>query len=208
MLHAAGLDGIRDGDPLEVGATATLARLAAVAPEPLAAAARIPDYEIRGQATVGGNVLSGGDLQAALIVLGARVRSQARRGERQEPVEDFLAASGQRLVLSVEVPRPLAGVYLAARRRHSHTHAVLTVAVARRSDGAHVAVGRLAEHAPAVACRSVELALARGTAPREAAAAVVNDVRPEDDTLASAWYRSRLLPVLLVRALEQLEEAR
>ena len=80
LLHAAGLDGIRDGDPLEVGATATLARLAAVAPEPLAAAARIPDYEIRGQATVGGNVLSGGDLQAALIVLGARVPLRRRAG--------------------------------------------------------------------------------------------------------------------------------
>jgi CO/xanthine dehydrogenase FAD-binding subunit len=37
---------------------------------------------------------------------------------------------------------------------------------------------------------------------------VIEDVRPEDDPLASAWYRRRVLPVLVARALEQLEEAR
>jgi CO/xanthine dehydrogenase FAD-binding subunit len=37
---------------------------------------------------------------------------------------------------------------------------------------------------------------------------VIKDVRPEDDPLASAWYRGRVLPVLVARALEQLEEAR
>jgi carbon-monoxide dehydrogenase medium subunit len=182
--------------------------LAEVAPEPLAAAARIPDYEIRGQATVGGNVTVGGDLQPALIVLGARVRSAGAGGERLEPIEDFIAAPWGRLVLSLEVPRPLAGAFLQQRRRHSHTHPVLTVAVALRGDGVHVAVGGLAEHAAAVACPSVERALSGGAAPREAAASVIEDVRPEDDPLASAWYRRRVLPVLVARALEQLEEAR
>ena len=208
MLWAAGLDDILDRDPLEVGGAATLAALAEVAPEPLAAAARIPDYEIRGQATVGGNVTVGGDLQPALIVLGARVRSAGAVGERLEPIEDFIAAPWGRLVLSLEVPRPLAGAFLQQRRRHSHTHPVLTVAVALRGDGVHVAVGGLAEHAAAVACPSVERALSGGAAPREAAASVIEDVRPEDDPLASAWYRRRVLPVLVARALEQLEEAR
>jgi carbon-monoxide dehydrogenase medium subunit len=196
-----------DGDPLEVGASATLAALAEVAPEPLASAARIPDYEIRGQATVGGNIMIGGDLQAALVALGARVRSAGAGGERLDPVEDFIAAPWGRLVLSVEVPRPRAGAFVQQRRRHSHTHPVLSVAVARRADGVHVAVGALAERAPAVACPSVERALANGAVPREAAAKVLDDVRPEDDPLASAWYRRRVLPVLVARALEQLERA-
>ena len=97
MLQAAGLDDILGRDPLEVGGAVTLAALAEVAPEPLAAAARIPDYEIRGQATVGGNVTVGGDLQPALIVLGARVRSAGAGGERLEPIEDFIAAPWGRL---------------------------------------------------------------------------------------------------------------
>lgn len=208
MLKAAGLDGISGGDPLVVGGTATLAALAEAAPPPLAAAARIPDYEIRGQATVGGNIMIGGDLQAALVALGARVRSAGAGGQRVEPVEDFIRAPWGRLVLSVEVPRPGAGAFVQQRRRHSHTHPVLTIAVARRDGAVHVAVGGLAEQAPAVACPSVERALAGGAPPREAAALVVGDVRPEDDPLASAWYRRRVLPVLVARALEQLGEAR
>jgi len=208
MLHAAGLDKIVDGGRLEVGAMTTLAEVAAIAPEPLASAARIPDYEIRGQGTVGGNISVGGDLRPALVALGAQVRSAGVGGERVEPIEDFLAAGGPRLVLSVAVPRPLGGVYLEQRRRHARTYPVLTVAVARRGDGIHVAVGRQAERAVAVACRSVERALAGGATPAEAAAAVVEDVQTEDDALASAWYRRRLLPLLVARALTQLEGTR
>jgi CO/xanthine dehydrogenase FAD-binding subunit len=208
LLQRAGLGGIVDGATLEIGAAATLATLADVAPEPLASAARIPDYEIRGQGTIGGNIMIGGDLQAALVALGARVRSAGAGGERVEPVADFIVATLGRLVLSVLVPRPRAGVFVQQRRRHSHTHPVLTVAVARRADGGvHVAVGSLAERAPAVGCPSVERALAGGAEPKEAAAKVVDDVSPEDDALASAWYRRRVLPVLVARALEQLAPA-
>jgi len=208
MLQRAGLGGIVDGGTLEIGAAATLAAVADVAPEPLASAARIPDYEIRGQSTLGGNIMIGGDLQTALVAMGAHVRSAGAGGERVDPVAEFIAAPSGRLVLSVEVPRPRAGAFVQQRRRHSHTHPVLTVAVARRADGGvHVAVGSLAERAPAVACPSVEQALAGGAGPREAAAKVVDDVSPEDDPLASAWYRRRVLPVLVARALEQLEPA-
>jgi CO/xanthine dehydrogenase FAD-binding subunit len=212
LLAPPALGGLAvEGDTLTVGATVTLARLAEVALEPLASAARIPDPEIRGQATVGGNLHVAGDLQPALLVLGARVRSAGAAGERVEPIADYLGglAGGEpRLVLSVEAERPLAGAYLVQRRRHSHTATILSVAAARRSDGVHVAVGGLAELAPAVACPSVERALAAGASAGEAAAAVVEDVRPEDDSLASAWYRQRVLAVLVARALGRLEEAR
>jgi CO/xanthine dehydrogenase FAD-binding subunit len=209
MLHAAGLGRIIEDGPLEVGATATLAQLAKVAPEPLAAAARIPDYEIRGQASVGGNLCVGGDLQPALIVLGARVRSAGEPGGLLvEGIEDFLARTGPRLILSVEVERPLAGAYLEQRRRHAHTYPVLTIAVARRTNGVYVSVGRQAERAGAVRCRSVERALAGGASAQDAARAALDDVQPEDDPLASAWYRRRVLPVLMARALSQLEAQR
>ena len=34
---------------------------------------------------------------------------------------------------------------------------------------------------------------------------VLDDVTPHDDALASAWYRSKVLPVLVRRALDHLE---
>ena len=209
LLAPSALGGLDDGETaLTVGATVSLARLAEVAPEPLASAAGIPDPEIRGQATVGGNLHVAGDLQPALLALGARVRSAGAGGERVEPVADYLARlrGEPRLVLSLEVERPLAGAWVEQRRRHSHTATVLTVAVARRQDGVHVAVGSLGELRPAVTCPSVERALAAGASPREAADAVADDVDAEDDSLASAWYRKRVLPVLVARALARLEE--
>jgi CO/xanthine dehydrogenase FAD-binding subunit len=207
MLHAAGLDQIAEGDPLEVGAYVSLGALAKVAPEPVASAARIPDYEIRHQATVAGNLIVAGDLQAALLVCGALVRSGGQGGEREDDIETFIASTRQRLVLSVKISRPLAGIFVQQRRRHSHTHPVLTVAVAQWGDGVRVAVGALGERAPAVRCPSVEIALSHGATPAQAAAAVVDDVQAQDDPLASAWYRRRTLPVLVERALRQLEEA-
>src|SRR6266508_3070018 len=56
----------------------------------------------------------------------------------------------------------------------------------------------------AVRARSVEQALAGGAAHEEAAQKVLDDARPQDDALASAWYRQRLLPVLVRRALDNL----
>jgi CO/xanthine dehydrogenase FAD-binding subunit len=208
LLLPSALGELSDGATLTVGATVTLARLAEAAPEPLASAARISDYEIRGQATVGGNLHVGGDLQPALIALGARVRSAGAGGGRVDPVEAYLASEEPRLVLAVEVERPLAGAYVEQRRRHGLGDTVVSVAVARREDGVRVAAGSLGAHVPAVRCAAVERALAAGAAPREAAQAAADDVEPRDDPLASAWYRARVLPVLVARALEQLEEVR
>src|SRR4029079_11511682 len=36
--------------------------------------------------------------------------------------------------------------------------------------------------------------------------AAVNDVAPHDDALASAWYRTKVLPVLARRVLDELKE--
>ncbi len=99
LLSRAGLDGVARGDgKVTIGAAAPLSALED-GDEPLATAARhCADPEIRGQATVGGNVCSvasadapRGDLQAPLIALGASVRSVGAGGERTEPIEDFLA---------------------------------------------------------------------------------------------------------------------
>jgi CO/xanthine dehydrogenase FAD-binding subunit len=48
---------------------------------------------------------------------------------------------------------------------------------------------------------------AKADDPEAAGAAAVADASFTDDALASAWYRERTLPVLVRRALTELEEA-
>jgi CO/xanthine dehydrogenase FAD-binding subunit len=50
----------------------------------------------------------------------------------------------------------------------------------------------------------VEDALAAGASAEDAAKKALDDAQPQDDALASAWYRQRLLPVLVRRALDDL----
>lgn len=214
ILSRAGLAGIaRDGGTIRIGAATPLEALVGATPDPLSTAAqRVGDYEIRGQATIGGNLCAGpggetprGDLQAPLIALAARVRTAGAGGERVQPVEDFLASwpSG-RLVLEIEFDEPIRGVYASMGRPHAHVYTVLSVACVECADGIRVAVGGagpIGARAP-----SVERALADGASPEDAAARVLDDLEPEDDALASAWYRRKALPKLVFRALTDLAE--
>jgi CO/xanthine dehydrogenase FAD-binding subunit len=213
MLARAGLSGISENGKVTIGAMTTLAELAASGIGPLAAAARdVADAEIRGQATIGGNLCAApspenprGDLQAALLAVGAEVRWASAGGERTEPVEEFLTrGQGEpRLALRVELARPRRASWLSQRRPHTHSYAVMAVACAELDDGVRVAaagVGRIA-----VRLGSVERALAGGAAPEEAAGSALEGIEPPDDALASSWYRQEVLPVLVRRAIVQLQ---
>ena len=213
VLARAGLAGIRrDGGRLTIGAMTTVAELAD-SPEPLATVARaVADYEVRGQATLGGNLCAPpggefprGDLQGALIALAAQVRSAGKGGERTDPVEDFLAAGPDgRLVLEVELEEPAGAGHATVGRPHSHGFTILAACAAETSEGVRVAVTGAGSHA--VRVHSVEQALAGGASPEDAAENVLKDVQPRDDALASAWYRQRMLPVLVGRALHDLSQ--
>jgi carbon-monoxide dehydrogenase medium subunit len=204
LIGRAGLTGIeRAGGRTTIGAATTLAELED-APEPLGACARrVADLEIRGQATLGGNLCAPpgaeaprGDLQAGLLALDAQVHSTGAGGERTEPVEDFLAAGpGGRLVLDVSFADPEAAGSASVRRPHAHAYTVLRVCAARLNGELRVAVAGAGP--VAVRSRAVE---SSGDPDR-----VLEDVAPQDDALASAWYRGRVLPVLVRRALEELE---
>jgi CO/xanthine dehydrogenase FAD-binding subunit len=205
LLANAGLEQLdeRHGT-LTIGATVPVAALAA-APEPLAsAAAQVGDFEVRAQATVGGNLCAPalaeyprGDLQAALLALDAQVTSAGAGGERTEGVEEFLTADpGSRLVLSIEVQTGGRGVYVPLDRPHTHGYTALAVAAARRDGALRVAVTGVGD--TAVRLRGVEES---GDADR-----ATEGIDFRDDALASAWYRRRMLPVLMRRALERLEE--
>jgi aerobic carbon-monoxide dehydrogenase medium subunit len=211
LLTRAGLAGVRaEGGRITVGAMTPVAALEGL-PSPLGDAARhVADVEIRRQATLGGNLCAPpgiesprGDLQAALIALGAQVRSTGAGGERTEPVEDFLASGPDgRLVLDVQFAEPEAGAHSSVRRPHAHAYTVLSVCAARTGGEVRIAVCGAGPRA--VRLRAAEAAFAGGDA-EAAAARALDDVTPQDDALASAWYRSKTLPVLVRRALTELD---
>ncbi len=210
MLHRAGLDGISGNGGVTIGATTRLADVAASGIEPLAtAASAVADPEIRGQATIGGNLCAPpgvesprGDLQAPLLALDARIRSAGPDGERTQPVEEFLAAGAARLVLSIELGRPGRAAYVTQRRAHSHSYSVLAVAAAEVDGRLRVAAAGASPKA--VRLRAVESAATGGDSPEQAAARAGEDTEPRDDALASAWYRAEILPVLVARVLKKL----
>lgn len=211
LLARAGLDGMRaDDGKVTIGATTRVAALES-APEPLGSAARaLADYEVRSQATVGGNICAPpglesprGDLQPALIALDARIRSAGAGGVRVDPIEEFLAGGGEgRLVLGVEFEEAKRGSYAALGRPHTHSYTVLAVACADTAGGVRVAVGGAGPKG--ARCPSVERALADGADASAASQKVTGDIEPRDDALASAWYRKRMLPILVERALNEL----
>jgi aerobic carbon-monoxide dehydrogenase medium subunit len=211
LIGRAGLAGVsRDGGRIVIGAGTSLADLED-AVEPLGTCARrVADLEIRGQATLGGNLCAPpgdeaprGDLQAALLVLDAQVRSTGAGGERTEPVEDFLAAGpAGRLVLDIELAEPAAGGSASVRRPHAHAYTIMRACAARVGGELRVAVSGAGP--TAVRSRAVEGAVAGGADNAAAAERVLDDVSPHDDALASSWYRSRTLPVLVRRALDDL----
>ena len=204
LLKEAGLAGIsRDGSRVTIGATTAIEEIVGL-PVPLGpCAANIADVEIRGAATVGGNLCAGGgfeaprgDLQGALIAVGATVRSAGEGGIAEDPLEDFLPKRDGRLVLDVSYDEPAAGAFACLDRPHTHDYTALAVSGAKLADGTI----RLA--ATGAGSHGVRLPSAEGGD----ADAALQDVTPHDDALASAWYRAKVLPVLVRNVLADLEE--
>jgi aerobic carbon-monoxide dehydrogenase medium subunit len=214
FLSRAGLDTLEvDGASVVLGAGLPLARLSELSDDVTALAAcasNVADVEIRGQATVGGNLCAGhlpdaprGDLQGPLLALGATVRSAGADGERSEPLEGFLDRPDGRLLLDVRFEKPAASAFAALDYPHTHEYTVLAVSGVRSRNGdLRLAATGLASHA-----RRLPSAEAKAADPNAAGAAALDDVELGDDALASQWYRSRALPVLVRRVLSGLEEA-
>jgi len=208
MLHRSGLDSLAiAGDVVRIGAMTTIAALIEGTDDLLTRfAEHVADGEVRRNATVGGNLCASpgigsqrGDLGAPLIALGARVRSTGKGGERTEPVEDFLSGERTgRLVLSIEYDRP-SGKTAAEmmRRRHAHSYAIANVAICESNGDLRIGISGVGPLA--VRARSVEQS--------RNADDVLKDVEPVTDALASAEYRQKMLPLLVRRALDQLESA-
>ena len=205
LLKNAGLSGItRDGARITVGATTSVEELLDLGDPIGACAANVADVEIRSAATIGGTLCAGegfeaprGDLQGAFIAVGATVRSAGEGGISEDPLEVFLPKRSNRLILSISYAEPVAGAFAALDRPHTHDYTALAVSGAKTVDGSI----RLA--ATGTGTHGVRLPSAEAGD----ADAALDDVSPHDDALASAWYRRKVLPVLVRRVLTDLQGA-
>ena len=169
---------------------------------------------IRNMATVGGNLLVKqpyGDFAVCLIALGATATISSAAGDRIEPVEQTVKGiKPGEIVTQVSFSLPASGSFkfVKAGRKALNAAAIVTVAAVvglkdRTVASCRIALGGVARHA--VRAKAVEAALLGKPFDRahvEAAARAASaDIDPFDDSYASAWYRARVTPVHIRRAL-------
>jgi carbon-monoxide dehydrogenase medium subunit len=186
------------------------------------AAATCGSIQIRGVATVGGNLANGSpaaDLVTPLLVLDAVVVVADAKGRRKLPIAEYLAARGtkglrQSLLVEVTAPRPLGrrcGWSFQKLGRTALDISVVNVAAGLQVDGAgriqwaRVALGAVAP--TAIRAGATEENLQGRTLDAEAIAqaaeGVMREVSPISDVRASAAYRREMCRVLTRRALEE-----
>ncbi|MBC6463471.1 FAD binding domain-containing protein, partial [Actinomadura sp. HBU206391] len=216
-LRRAGISGIRVDDQgvARIGATTTLAEIEESAELAFLhdAMRTIASPPIRNLATIGGNLFVPqpyGDVAVCLLALGAAVEIAGSGGLRQAPVEDVLTAGVARgeFVTAVLVSPPAAGTWFhhKAMRRRLNSAAIVAVAAVVEAEGGVVTSARIALGGVAprpVRATSAERVLVGRPLEHEvldeAGRAARADIAPFDDAYASAWYRSRVLPVHLRR---------
>jgi CO/xanthine dehydrogenase FAD-binding subunit len=217
-LRRAGLDGIavKDG-AATVGAAAPLAALEGLPDLAFLAPAldAIASPTVRNMATVGGNLFVKppyGDFAACLVALDAAAVVSAGAKRRSVPVETLVRSGvgpGE-IVVEVAFPLPADGTFRFAKagRKALNSAAVVTVAavvavVDGKVDACRIGLGGVAPwpvHAPSVEKALIGKPLDRAAV--EAAARLADaDIEPADDAYASAWYRRRVTPVHIRRAL-------
>ena len=170
---------------------------------------------LRNMATVGGNLLAAqpyGDLAVCLVALDATATIVNAKSKRSAPVEDVikkgLKAGDLVTLVSFAIPKPGTFKYAKASRRALNSASIVTVAaiiplVKGVVADCRIALGGVA--AKVIRARSVEKLLEAKPFDeknlRAAAAAASKDIAPFNDAYASAWYRARVTPVHICRAL-------
>lgn len=166
---------------------------------------------IRNMATVGGNLFAPhpyGDFATALLALDAEV---IWADGRTEPVEGFLAgrAVARGLVQAVSITRPNPGEFRWSKISRVKPKGVSVMAIAAwlpggiRPNNTRLAFGAMGP--TPLRAKAAETALngasldERGIAP--SLSVCTQDLQPQDDPLASAWYRREVAPVHLKRLL-------
>lgn len=196
------------------------------------AAATMASVQIRNLATVGGNLCNAApsaDLAPILIALNAIVRIAGPGGERRAPLGEFFTGPGTtilepgELMVALKVPRPTGpALYLKHSPREHMDIAVVGVGLSLRwgntlratasptptCESARVVLGAVAP-TPLRAQRAEEELLG-GPLNAEridrAAKIAAEEAKPIDDVRGSAWYRRRMVEVLVRRGLSRIGE--
>jgi CO/xanthine dehydrogenase FAD-binding subunit len=204
---------------VSIGAAATISSLAKVKELQFLwrAIEHFASPTLRNMATVGGNLFVAqpyGDFSVCLIALGATATLSSGKAKRKLSVEDVVQKGVKRgeIVTKVSFPLPAPGTFrfIKAARRTLNTPAMITVASvillpAKKGgmSGCRVALGGVVPFS--ARAKSVEKYLEGKSFTADviaaAAEAAVKDIRPADDAFASAWYRTRITPVYVRRAL-------
>jgi carbon-monoxide dehydrogenase medium subunit len=186
------------------------------------AAATCGSVQIRGVATVGGNLANGSpaaDLVTPLLVLDAVVVMAGAKERYKLPLAHYLAVRGakvvrQSLLVEVTVPRPLGrrcGWSFQKLGRTALDISVVNVAAGLQVDGAgriqwaRIALGAVAPTAirAGVTEENLRGRTLNAEAVADAAEGVMREVSPITDIRASAQYRREMCRVLTRRALEE-----
>ncbi len=170
---------------------------------------------IRNMATVGGNLFvqrPAGDLAVCLVALDATATIAMGASKRVEAV-NLLVQRGLKpgevvTEVSFALPEPGSFKYRKAGRRALNTPSIVTVAavvpiVNGRVKDCRIALGAVVAR-PSRAPHVEQLLEGRelnAQSVMAAAEAAASDIEPVDDAVASAWYRARVTPVHIRRAI-------
>jgi aerobic carbon-monoxide dehydrogenase medium subunit len=219
-----GLDTVAgDSRSLSIGAAASLAEVASnpmiqeAAAALASAAGRLAGPAVRNQATIGGSLCAAwprSDIGCSLLALDAAAVAAGQKRNRHIPLTDFYLASGgtslqpDEIVTEITLPPAARSAFIKIGRRAHMSLPVVNAATCIEVNGgviskAAVAVGtdRYPQRAPSVETALVGSPLNEDRA-RKAAQLVLDDMEMADDEQASAWYRTRVAPVAVARAIE------
>lgn len=217
-LGKLGLDGVSFKKGVAtIGAAAPIAELTRHSELKFLSAAidSIASPTLRNMATVGGNLFARqpyGDLAVCLLALNATATIVNAGSKRSASVEEIVkkgVKAGEFVTeISFAIPKPGTFKYAKAARRALNSASIVTVAAVIPLAKGLVADCRIAlggVSAKPVRAKSVEKLLEAKSFDeknvRAAAAAASKDIAPFSDAYASAWYRARVTPVHICRAL-------
>ncbi len=204
---------------LSLGSGVTMSQIRESLPIPaLQEAARgVGGPAVQNMATIGGNIFARqpyGDVAVVLLALDATVTFSTVNGEHTKKLEDFYASGAQADGLLTRIDCAAPGgelVYLKCGRRRFNSPTVIAVAACVGLDNgkvgnACIALGGAGKHP--TRCVAAEKALigeALGVASiRAAADQAAGACSPGTDSVASEWYRRRMIETYLTRALQQI----
>ncbi len=209
-LSRAGLEAVQTtGGVTRVGAMLRLSAAARCADlRPLHEVIRgIGSPALRNLATVGGNLACRGDLATALLALDAVLEVFDDDGARSMTVEQYYRSppGPPCLITSVSVSLSAGSLfgYYKLGRTAVNARAVVSAAAARAAHGGtRIALAGCGPE-PVLLCDERDLFDGR-RGPRDwdaLAASAAAMIAPGTDSQASSWYRARVLPVVVARAI-------